>query len=125
MEEPRPRPRRPRRRRPRILCRRQRPALLCPLSGATQDAERLRLRRPAAAHAGNPEKSPRRARTLSTALQIHPRRRIPRHQRQPVFVAEIARPNPEKYLLYWRRRPVELFVARTRGRRPPQRKRVV
>src|SRR3546814_922454 len=86
---------------------------------ATQDAERLRLRRPAAAHAGNPEKSPRRARTLSTALQIHPRRRIPRHQRQPVFVAEIARPNPEKYLLCWRRRPVDLFVARRRGREHP------
>ena len=46
--------------------------------------QRLRLRRPAAPHAGHLPRPRRRARSLSRPLPLHPRRRISGHQRRPV-----------------------------------------
>ena len=50
---------------------------------------------------------------------LHPGRRIPGYQRRPVSLAAPARPDPPQHLLRRRRRPVDLFLARRRGRKHP------
>ncbi len=77
LEESRLDPRPDRRRRERGLCQRQGRRALRPLPGAAEAAQRLRLRRPAAAHAGHPQdatatSSPtiRRASNISSSTNI-------------------------------------------------------
>ena len=106
-------------RRGRGLCQRQGRQALRALPGAAARPQRLRFRRSAAAHAGDPQEPPRRARTLPAALPLHPRRRISGHQPGPVSLAPPARPGAQEHLLRRRRRPVDLFVARRRGLQHP------
>ena len=67
--------------------------LYAALSGAAEDPERLRLRRPPAPHAGDLPHAPRRARSLSRPLPLHPRRRISGHQPGAVRVAASCSPS--------------------------------
>ena len=87
--------------------------------GAAADAERLRLRRPAAARRHHPAGQPGRAGEVPALVPLHPRRRVPGHQRRPVPVAAAARRRRTQHLLRRRRRPVDLRLARRRGRQHP------
>ena len=90
------------------------------LPGAAEDAERRRLRRPAARAAPHLPRAPGRARRLPQALPLHAGRRVPGHQRRPVSLAAAARAGQrEEHLLRRRRRPVDLWLARRRGRQHP------
>ena len=60
------------------------------LPGAAEDAERRRFRRPAAGEHPAVPRATRRAAAVSGALQVHPGRRIPGHQRRAVSVAAAA-----------------------------------
>ena len=59
------------------------------LSGAAQDAQRRRLRRPAAGEHPAVPPAPGRAPPVPAALQVHSGRRISGHQRRAVFVAAV------------------------------------
>ena len=83
--------------------------------GAPAGAERLRLRRPAAAQPDHLHVAPGRAGRLPPPLPLHPGRRVPGLQRRPVPVAAAARTGPPEPLLRRRRRPVDLRLARRRG----------
>ena len=63
---------------------RPRAGILRRLPGPAAHAQRVRFRRPAAAHADHLQGAPRRAAGLSRPLPLHPCRRISGHQRQPV-----------------------------------------
>src|SRR5207237_716719 len=102
-----------------MLCQWQGRQALRRLSGPPPRPQRLRFRRPAAAHAGDPEDPPRRAGALSAALQIYPRRRISGHQPEPVSLAPPARAGAQEPLLRRRRRPEHLFMARRRSLQYP------
>ena len=64
-------------------------------------------------------REPRRARRLPAPLPLHPGRRVPGHQRRPVPVAAAAGAGLAQHLLRRRRRPVDLRLARRRGRQHP------
>ncbi len=89
------------------------------LPEAPQGAERHRLRRPAARGAAPVPAQPRRARRLPAPLPLHAGRRVPGHQRRPVSVAAADRRRLAQHLLRRRRRPVDLRLARRRGRQHP------
>ena len=65
----------------------------------------------------------RRPRRIPPPLPLHAGRRIPGHQHRPVHLAAPARPGPgareRQYLRRRRRRPVDLWLARRRGRQHP------
>ena len=86
------------------------------LSGAPRDAERRRFRRPPLACHRDFSRASGRARALSRALSLHPRRRVPGHQCGAVSVASPRGAGPQECLLRRRRRPVDLWLAR-RGSR--------
>ena len=72
-------------------------------------------------HAAVPRK-PRRAAPIPGALPLHAGRRVPGHQRRPVSLAapaRAARAEPQNVCLRRRRRPVDLRLARRRGRQHP------
>ena len=79
-------------RRRRRLRQRQGPQALCRLSGAAEDPQRGRFRRPAAGEHPAVPRAHRGAAAIPDALQVHPGRRVPGHQRRPVSVAAPARP---------------------------------
>ena len=94
-------------------------AALPSLSGAAEDAQRRRFRRPAAR---GPAAVPRAGRCpgrVSTSLALSAGRRVPGHQRRPVPVAAPAGPGPPQPVLRGRRRPVHLRLARRRRRQHP------
>ena len=62
---------------------------LCKLSGAAEDPQRRRFRRSAAGKHPPVPRAPGRAAKLSRPLQIHPGRRIPRHQRRAISLAAV------------------------------------
>ena len=99
--------------------RRQGRAALRRLPEAPQGAQRLRFRRPAAREPAAVPGAPRRARRLPAPLPLHPGRRVPGHQRRPVPVAAAAGAGLAQHLLRRRRRPVDLRLARRRGRQHP------
>ena len=89
------------------------------LPGPSEGAERLRLRRPAAAcrePAARQRGGPRR---LSPPLPLHPGGRVPGHQPGAVLLAAAARAGAPEHLLRRRRRPVDLFLARGGDREHP------
>ncbi len=88
LEEPRPDARPGAGRRGVELRQRQGQEALPRLSGAAEDAQRRRLRRPAARMHPPVPAEPGRAAAVSGALQVHSGRRISGHQRRAVFVAE-------------------------------------
>ena len=90
-----------------------------PPTRSGSDAERLRLRRPAAARPDPVRRAARDPGRLPAALSRHPGRRVPGHQHRPVPVAAAARPTPPQHHLRRRRRPVDLQLARRRGRQHP------
>ncbi len=92
LEEPRPHARPGAGRRSRHLRQRQGQEALRRLPGAAEDAQRLRLRRPAAGDHPPVPRAPGRAAAVSAALQVHPGGRVPGHQRGAVSVAAAARP---------------------------------
>ena len=99
--------------------RRARQEALHRLSGAAPDPQRRRLRRPAARAVAHPQGQPGHPRRLSQPLPLHPGRRVSGHQRLPVPVAEAAGAGQAQHLLRRRRRPVDLRLARRRGRQHP------
>ena len=103
------------------LCRGQGRGALCRLSEAPEGAQRGRLRRPAAGGAAAVPREPGRARGLPEPVPLHAGRRVPGHQRRPVPVAAAAgrRLDQAQHLLRRRRRPVDLRLARRRGRQHP------
>ena len=135
--------------RSRGLRQRPRQEALSGVPGAAEGAQRRRLRRPAAGVHPAVSREPRGARAVSAALQVHPGRRVSGHQRRAVSVAAADRaaagarrsaiappqdePSPrrssitpvatlgaaEEHLLRRRRRPVDLRLARRRGRQHP------
>ena len=72
----------------------QGPAALSSLSGSAGHAQRLRLRRSAAASRSASSASIPRCSRNTTAVPLHPGRRIPGHQHRAVYVAQAARPAP-------------------------------
>ena len=100
-----------------------RQAALRRLPGPPQIAERRRFRRPAARKHPPVPRAPRRPRRVPPPLQIHPRRRVPGQQRRAVSLAAPPRPGQARErsqcLRRRRRRPVDLWLARRRGRQHP------
>ena len=90
LEEPRPHARPGAGRRSRELRRRQGQEALRRLSGAAEDAQRRRLRRPAARMHPAVPRAARRAAAVPGALPLHPGRRISGHQRRAVSLAAAA-----------------------------------
>ena len=90
LEEPRPHARPGAGRRSRHLRQRQGQEALRGVSGAAEDAQRRRLRRPAAGDHPPVPRAPGRAAAVSAALQVHPGGRVPGHQRGAVSVAAAA-----------------------------------
>ena len=86
-------------------------------------AQRRRFRRPAAREHPPVPRAPRRPRRVSPPLQLHAGRRVPGLQRRPVSLAAPARAGQARersqYLRRRRRRPVDLWLARRRGRQHP------
>ena len=119
LEEPRPRSRACPRRRSRRLRQRQGRRALQGLSGAAEDAQRRRLRRPAAGEPRLFREHPDVLPNVSAAPALHPGRRIPGHQRRPISLAAPARPGASQRLLRRRRRSVDLRLARRRSRQHP------
>ena len=112
-------PRPDRCRRERGLRQRQGRRALRALSGAAEGAQRLRFRRPAAAHAGHPQaRTATCSSTTSSASTTSSSTNI-RTPTRPVSLAPPARPGAQEHLLRRRRRPVDLFLARRRGRQHP------
>ena len=56
---------------------------------------------------------------MAAALPLHPRRRVPGHQRRAVSLAAAAGAGAPQPVLRRRRRPVDLQLARRRGRQHP------
>ena len=90
LEEPRPHARPGAGRRGRELRRRQGQEALRRLSGAAEDAQRRRLRRPAARMHPPVPRAARGAAAVSGAVQIHPGGRVSGHQRGAVSLAAAA-----------------------------------
>jgi DNA helicase-2/ATP-dependent DNA helicase PcrA len=61
----------------------------------------------------------RRAGRVPEEVQVHAGGRVSGHQRGAISVAAPARPGPPQHLLRRRRRPVDLWLARGRGRQHP------
>ena len=119
LEEPRAHPRQGAAGRSRDLRERTRHRALQGLSGAAEDAQRRRLRRPADRDAAAVPRAYGSAAAVSRALQIRSGRRVSGHQRRAVSLAAPDRPGLEEHLLRRRRRPVDLWLARRRGRQHP------
>ena len=119
LEEPRAHARQGAAGRSRDLRERARHRALQGLSGAAEDAQRRRLRRPADRDAAAVPRAPRSAAAVSGALPLHAGRRVSGHQRRAVSLAAADRPGLEEHLLRRRRRPVDLRLARRRGRQHP------
>ena len=119
LEEPRADARQGAERRGLCLCERQGPRALRRISAAAEDAERRRLRRPAARMPAALPRAAGRARRFPVALPLHAGRRIPGHQRRAVSLAAAARAGEQEHLLRRRRRPVDLRLARRGGRQHP------
>ncbi len=96
-----------------------RPRSLPRLSGAAEDAQRRRLRRPADRDAAAVPRARRSAAAVSRTLPVRAGRRISGHQRRPISLAAADRAGLEEHLLRRRRRPVDLRLARRRGRQHP------
>jgi hypothetical protein len=119
LEEPRPDPRQGPGGRGRRLRRRARRQALRGLSGAVEAVERRRLRRPADRVPAPVPRASGRARRLPGEVQVHPGGRVSGHQCRPVPVAAPAGAGPAQRRLRRRRRPVDLRLARRRGRQHP------
>ena len=100
---------------------RQRPAaeIYRQYQAAARRGERRRFRRPRHALRDAVAEASRRAGAVSSPLPPHPGRRVPGHQRGAVSVAAPAGPGHPGRLLRRRRRPVDLRLARRRGRQHP------
>ena len=83
---------------------------------APENPQRRRFRRPAARMPAAVAREPGRAAPVSEPFPVHAGRRIPGHQRRPVSLAAAAGADAQKPLLRRRRRPVDLRLARRRGR---------
>ena len=89
------------------------------LPGAARDGERRRFRRSAAAQSDAVHRPSRGPGRLPAALPLYPGRRVPGHQRRAVSLAAAAGAATPQSLLRRRRRPVDLWLARRRGRQHP------
>ena len=119
LEGPRAHPRQGVGRRCRRVRQRQGGRDLSPVPGAAGRGERRRFRRPGDALRHPVAEPSRRAGAVPSPLPPHPGRRVPGHQRGAVPVAEAAGAGHAGRLLRRRRRPVDLRLARRRGRQHP------
>ena len=105
--------------------RRPRPRPLRAISRAVARRERLRLRRPHAAHGDGAARQPGGAGGVAPPLPLHPGRRVPGHEPGAVPLAATACAGAQEHLLRGRRRPVHILVAwRGDRKHPPLRARL-
>ena len=87
--------------------------------GAAQDAQRGRFRRPALHVLTIFQTHEDVLRAVPALVPLHPRGRVPGHERRPVPLAAASGADPPQHLLRGRRRPVDLRLARCGGRQHP------
>ena len=117
LERPRPDPRSDWRRRRHRFSERPRQGPVRGLPEPPENTKRRRFRRSAAAYDGDPAVSAGGAGAVPSHVPLYSRGRVSGHQRRPIPLAAAAGAEPQEHLLRRRRRSVDLFLARRRGRK--------